>query len=96
MAYLESYWGQVKKEDLKNFRILTDLNRPEEIDGNRAGVRLLWKAIDMGFTCDMMIFTSDKKVALQALKDYYLTDFNIQVTESRLEAINFMSFTNNN
>ena len=95
LSYLESYWGQIKKETPGNFRILTDLNRPQEFDGNRAGARLLWNAINMGFTCDMMVFTSNKEVALQALNDYYLTDFNIQVTEYQIEAINFMSFTNN-
>jgi hypothetical protein len=93
LAFLESYWGQVKKETPGTFRILTDLNRPNEIDGTRAGARFLWEVLNRGFSCDLMIFTSNRLQAQQALKDYYLIDFNIRVTEFQKEALKFMSFT---
>ncbi|CAF4536637.1 unnamed protein product, partial [Rotaria sp. Silwood2] len=67
LSFLRSAFGQrLKNQDA--FRIVTDMNRTNEIPAHNAGARLIKAIRQMGFSNKCLIFTSDKKTAEQILQ----------------------------
>lgn len=76
MAYLRSPFGQrhamvTGRTRFSNIRVMTDMSRPEEEDGERAGAKLvqLLEVERPAFNCPIMIFTSDAEQGVAKLKE---------------------------
>jgi hypothetical protein len=66
LSFLRSVFGQrLKNSD--TFRIVTDMNRENEVPSHNAGARLIKEVRQMGFKNECMVFTSDKKKAEKVL-----------------------------
>ncbi|CAF1388804.1 unnamed protein product [Didymodactylos carnosus] len=66
LSFLRSAFGQRLKNQDK-FRIVTDMNRENEVPIHNAGARLIKAVRQMGFKNECMVFTSDKKKAERIL-----------------------------
>ncbi|OMJ93243.1 hypothetical protein SteCoe_3821 [Stentor coeruleus] len=93
IAFLKSIWGAHHKNNKENkFRIITDMNRPNEKNPSEAGALFIKKAIELGFSVPFMIFTSSENFAKNILIKHQINNENILVTLSTNRAIQFMLF----
>ena len=68
LAFLESWFGkQVRKN--ANFRVISDMGRPEEPEGTHAGAILARDMNALGLSVPMMIFTSDASAGLSKVRE---------------------------
>lgn len=69
-AFLKSPFGQRLKQCPKDhFKIITDMNRPDEDRGERAGAIFIKILRDLGFENEVLVFTSSKSVAENYIKE---------------------------
>lgn len=93
ISYLKSIWGVKHKNEIEpRFRIISDMNRPNEPNSASAGAVFLKQVIDLGFVCPMMIFTSSAHIAKAILNEQGLGEASIEITSCSLCALNFISF----
>lgn len=69
LDFLDSEFGKAIKFS-RTFRIITDMNRPEEKNGKFAGALLLKKIREKGFEQKILIYTMNKPNAITAIKAY--------------------------
>lgn len=94
-AYLESMWGNNLKNSPNSFRILCNDYCKTDENHELAGVRLLYIALSLGYTCQMMIFTYNLNSTWTGLQNYGISNRGIIVTSDQSKVMNFISFLNN-
>lgn len=93
LTYLQSYWGQKKKESLGFFRVIINSSLPNHQYNNEAGVRFCYQAIDDGFRCKYMIYTTDNIAKTQSdIRKYNMENCGVQITNNYQEIFNFVTF----
>jgi hypothetical protein len=85
-------WSTFQVED--HFRIVTDMTRTNESSPGDAGARLVAEVINLGYTCKILVFTSDKKAAEEKIKQACggAIPSNVKVTIMATETRQFISF----
>lgn len=68
LAFLESWFGQQVRKNC-NFRVMSDMGRPEETEGTHAGAILARDMRGQGLNVPMMIFTSDASIGLSKVRE---------------------------
>eukprot|EP00971_Amphidinium_carterae_P011415 224698-Amphidinium_carterae.1 len=68
MAFLRSWYGE-KLRQSGYFRLMSDMGRPAEEDGQFAGAHLVAEINRLGFTIPMMIFTGNSQKGIQKLQE---------------------------
>ncbi|CAF1054153.1 unnamed protein product [Didymodactylos carnosus] len=70
LSYLDSGFGQQILRSNRNFRILSDMTRPDEENGGEAGAILMKELKRRGFEHSMMLFVFNEKNAKNAIKKH--------------------------
>jgi hypothetical protein len=85
-------WNAFQVDD--HFRIVTDMTRNNESSPGDAGARLVAEVINLGYTCKILVFTSDKKAAEEKIKKVCRGTIpsNVKVTITAAETRRFISF----
>ena len=88
-SFLKSPFGEILK--IKKFRIITDMTRPNEEDGENAGANICSIIKNLKYeSCRTMIFTSSKSSALMKIKNRKLERNNLFITQITKETLDFI------
>ena len=92
LAFIKSFSSFIES-GTTNYKIMSDMTRNNENPSKNAGARLVKYLQDSGFNnLEIMIFTSSKKFALDALKELKVKiNKNIKVTTLTEDAIQFLT-----
>ena len=93
LIFLESEFGQ-KLKAKRTFRIVTDMNRTNELPGYNAGARLIYQIRKRGFDHECLIFTSDLSEGKGKLADVFQEEpmNKIQVSTRTSDLDKFVQF----
>ena len=94
LAFLRSPFGdRLKASD--TFRIVTDMNRDNEISSpSDAGARLISEIRRLGFNQECMIFTGDASASRAKMRIYFKTDRvpGVKITDQARDLERFVIF----
>ncbi|UJR20567.1 hypothetical protein I4U23_023693 [Adineta vaga] len=93
LSFLQSVFGQ-RLKNCDTFRIVTDMNRRNEVPVHNAGARLIKAVRQMGFKNKCLIFTSNQKRAQQILNSELISKERQSVfVSTKIEDLrNFVNF----
>ncbi|CAF3722822.1 unnamed protein product [Rotaria sp. Silwood1] len=93
LTFLRSEFGQRLKYN-ETFRIVTDMNRENEIPSDNAGVRLIYQVRQLGFHNQCLVFTGNASEGRRKLKQIFQDEAmnGIQVSDLTSDLDRFVHF----